>query len=131
MSRSEQLPPPLEDDFGERLWSVRKRVLAFEGTFFGAAALGAAACWYASHIPGDPGPVIYLFPISFAIVMGAFPTLVYLLNRWIKEAHIERCPTCNAFLWPNELAAILVANLGRCPRCWHRLPTRRSRGYRD
>jgi hypothetical protein len=125
MSRSDELPPTVDADFGDRLWVVRQRILAFEATFFVAGAVGLAACWYASRIHGDPGAVIYLFPISFAIVLGTFPTLTYLLNRWIKQFDIARCASCNAFLWPNTLIAIQVANLGRCPRCWRRLPGRR------
>jgi hypothetical protein len=130
MSNSEE-SAALDADFGERFWTVRKRILAFEVTFFVAAAVGLGACWYASHIPGDPGPVIYVFPISFAIVLGAFPTLTYLLNRWIKEFDIQRCPSCNEFLWPTTLHALQVADLGRCHRCWCRLNTRRLHEYSD
>ena len=43
--------------FGDRLWIVRKRVLAFEAVFFGAAAVGALLVWYVSEAKADPGPV--------------------------------------------------------------------------
>jgi apolipoprotein N-acyltransferase len=74
--------------FGDRLWIVRKRVLAFEAVFFGAAAMGALLVWYVSDAKADPGPVVYLFPVVFAIIFGAFPALAYFLNKWIKRFEV-------------------------------------------
>jgi hypothetical protein len=107
--------------FADRLWQVRKRFLIGEAIFFAGGAMGLAACWYASHREGDPGPVIYLFPVSFAIVLGTFPTLAYLGNRWIRQFDVATCPFCHNFLWPTTLHAVQLATLARCPRCWRRL----------
>src|SRR3954465_1856619 len=107
--------------FGDRLWIVRKRVLAFEAVFFGAAAVGVLLVWHVSDAKADPGPVVYLFPVVFGIVLGAFPTLAYFLNRWIKRFEVTNCPACGTFIWPTTIQAVQVAMIPRCPRCWKRL----------
>jgi hypothetical protein len=48
-------------NFGDRLWIVRKRVLAFGAVFLGAGAVGGVLVWYVSDAKADPGPIVYLF----------------------------------------------------------------------
>jgi hypothetical protein len=107
--------------FRDRLWIVRKRVLAFEAVFFVAALTGALLAWHVSDAKSDPGPVVYLFPVVFAVVLGTFPTLTYFLNSWIKRFNVTHCPGCGTFIWPTTIQALQVAMIPRCPRCWKHL----------
>ena len=107
--------------FGDNLWIVRKRVLAFTAVFFAAGGLLALLIFRVSDAKQDPGPIIYLFPVLFAVVLGAYPLLTYLLNRWIRRLHVADCPNCGNFLWLSEYNAIVIAVWPRCPRCGHRL----------
>jgi hypothetical protein len=107
--------------FGDRLWIVRKRVLAFGAVFFAAAAAGVLVLWWVSDAKADPGPIVYLFPVSFALVLGTFPTLAYFLNRWIKRFEVTNCPACGTFIWPTTIQALQVAMVPRCSGCGKRL----------
>jgi hypothetical protein len=114
--------------FADRIRVVRKRVLAFAAVFFRAGAVGALLAWHVSDADADPGPVVYLFPVVFANVLGTFPTLAYFPNRWIRQFEVANCPACGAFLWPTTIHAVLVAVIPRCPRCWKRLAEPASEG---
>jgi hypothetical protein len=107
--------------FGDRLWSVRSRVLAFCAVFLSAAALGALLVWYVSEAEADPGPVVYAFPVLFAILIGTFPVLAYYLTRWVNRFDVANCPTCDHFIWPTTIQAVQVALIPRCPHCLKRL----------
>jgi apolipoprotein N-acyltransferase len=107
--------------FADSFRIIRKRVLAFVAVFFGAAMIGLGTCWYVSDAKSDPGPIVYLFPVSFAIIIGTFPALAYFLNRWVTAFDVRNCPACETFLWPTTLHATTVAIFGRCSRCWCRL----------
>jgi len=111
----------MNSSFGDRLWIVRRRVLAFEAVFFGAAALFALVVWHVSDTKSDPGPVVYLLPASFALVLGTFPALAYFLNRWIERFEVTNCPECGHFLWPTTIQVLQVAMIPRCPCCWKKL----------
>ena len=104
--------------FSDRLWIVRRRALAFAAAFFVASGLCATLACYVNDPKEDPGPVVYLFPVAIAVILGTFPTLAYFLNRWIRQFQVEHCPSCGAFIWPTTIDAIQVAVLPRCQRCW-------------
>ena len=111
----------MTSSFGDRLWIVRKRVLAFAGVFFMAGTTVFLLGYLVSDAKADPGPVVYLFAPAIAFVLGTFPTLTYFLNRWIKQFEVTHCPTCGAFIWPTTIEAVQVAMLPRCPKCMKKL----------
>ena len=113
--------PAMRGTFDHNLWVIRKRVLAFTAVFFAAGGALALLVFHVSDARQDPGPIVYLFPVLFAVVLGTYPLLTYLLNRWIRRLRVADCPRCGQFLWLSEYNAIVIALWPRCPRCGERL----------
>ncbi len=113
--------PFMSRPYSEKLWIVRKRVLWFLAVFFTAGGVGAILAWHVSDATEDPGPVVYLFAVVVAIILGTLPTLAYFLNKWITRFDVTSCPACGECIWPTTIQAIQISIIPRCPRCWKRL----------
>jgi hypothetical protein len=104
--------------FAERLWTIRKRVLAFEMAFFAGGGYIMLGIFCVTHWNADPAWIMAVFPPGLAILLGTFPLLAYLLNRWIRQFGVTSCPACGTFLWPTTIHALQIAAIPRCPHCW-------------
>jgi hypothetical protein len=105
-------------NFADRLWVVRKRILAFMIIFFAGIGLALLLLFCVTHWNADPGWLLIVFPPALAIALGTFPALAYFLNGWIRQFEVMNCPTCGTFLWPTQYQAMQIAVFPRCSKCW-------------
>jgi hypothetical protein len=108
----------MDSTFTRNLRVLRRRILAFWLAFAGAVAALLLDLTYISSVRGDPGVVAsYLIAVFIAVILGMFPVLAFLLNRWVRELGVAECPRCNQWMWPNTVVATTTALLRICPRC--------------
>jgi hypothetical protein len=118
-------------NFADRLWIVRKRVLAFAATFLLGSGLFFVLLFCVTNFNADPAWLLAVFPLGLIVVFGTFPTMAYFLNRWIAQFDVKTCPNCGAFLWPTQYQSIQVAVFSRCPRCWRPLVDAQAEEKKD